>query len=149
MLRNFRVGRRFVPAPSRTPRLLFSIIAALLWCGALRADTSLQNKTVTLLPQNLFASECLMTSDDGFPTRVYGTAPTEGNQFVFHDPLPEGAIVVSMQVTVSSMASCQPSPSLAVKLNPDRPDVPDFFSRNWMFVLVCRKTAGWIEPVPA
>jgi len=25
------------------------------------------------------------------------------------------------------MASCQPSPSLAIKLNPDRTDVPDFF----------------------
>jgi hypothetical protein len=103
------------------------IIATLLPSGALRADTSLQSVTVTLAPQNIFNSECLMIGAGGTPGYRYGTAPTEGNQFVFHDPLPQGAIIRSMTVDISSMASCQPSPSLAIKLNPDRPGVLDFF----------------------
>ena len=78
MIGNFRVEGRLIPTLSHAPLLLFSVIATLLSSGVLRADTSLQNVTVTLRPQNLFASECLMTSDDGFPTTVYGTAPTEG-----------------------------------------------------------------------
>jgi hypothetical protein len=108
-------------------RVFFSGTAALLATIALRADTSLQSMTITLRPQNPLTSSCLMIGNDGTPTLAYGTAATEANQFVFHDPLPQGAIVSSMAVTISSMASCQPSPNLSVKLNPDRSGVIDFF----------------------
>ncbi|HXH39377.1 MAG TPA: hypothetical protein VNN08_12175 [Thermoanaerobaculia bacterium] len=83
--------------------------------------------TITLRPQNPLTSECLMIGDDGTPTLLYGTAATEANHFVFHDPLPQGAIVTGLSVAISSMASCQPSPDLSVKLNPDRDGVIDFF----------------------
>jgi hypothetical protein len=102
-------------------------ISAILSVGVLRADTSLQSVTIAVPLQNTLESECEMTGASGTVSRTYGTAATEGNQFVFRDPLPQGAIVRSMQVDISAMASCQPSPSLSVKLNPDRPGVLDFF----------------------
>jgi hypothetical protein len=117
---NFGIG-------ARATRVVLVVITALLSVGALFADTSLQTMTITLAPQNIFSSECLMTSAGGTPTRSYGTAPAEGNQFVFHDPLPQGAILRFMEVDISSMASCQPSPSLSIKFNPDRVGVPDFY----------------------
>jgi len=111
MLRNCRIGGRPIGTLSHAPGLLFGVIATLLFGSALSADTSLQNVTVMLRPQNLFASECLMTSDDGFPTTVYGTAPTEGNQFVFHDPVPQGAIVVSLGSRFHRWRHASPHPA--------------------------------------
>lgn len=112
---------------ARATRVVLVVISAFFSIGALNADTSLQTMTITLPLQNILQSECLMISADGTPTRSYGTAPTEGNQFLFHDPLPQGAILRFMEVDISSMASCQPSPSLSVKFNVDRPGVLDFF----------------------
>jgi hypothetical protein len=102
-------------------------ISAVLSVGVLSADTSLQSVTITLPFQNILTSECLMATAEGTLGYTYGTAPTEGNQFVFHDPLPQGAILRFMKVDISSMASCQPSPGLSVKFNVDRPGVLDFF----------------------
>jgi hypothetical protein len=118
---------KIVGISERASLAVACVIATLLSSGMLCADTSLQSATITLPLQNILESECLMAGAGGTLGRTFGTAATEGNQFPFHDPLPQGAIVSSMQVDISAMASCQPSPSLSVKLNPDRPGVLDFF----------------------
>src|SRR5437870_5764979 len=100
----------------RKPNLML-VIALLLVCRSVRADRSLHSINVNVAFQNPTYSTCALIGVDGTPTATYTTAAREGNVFTFSDPLPTGAILNYMTVSMPTMASCQPSDYIDLTLN--------------------------------
>lgn len=117
MARRDHRGRQFI---------ILAVTLVVAFAIDVRADLQPQIATVVLQPKTLTATGCAMIETDGTSTHSYTTVAAQGGVFIFDDPVPPGAIVNDIAVYFDTLATCLPSNSIQVNLNPNTPGVQPY-----------------------